>query len=310
MGPKRFRRLPTLSLFSNRVLQASHRSANIEIVRQEQTIGGNGPLLAQALLSMGIPSTLIGSCDHPLFHPLRKGGVALHPLSSPGLTSALEFTDGKLMLGEMGELNTLTIEEAMERLPKHLISSLLPKIEILATVNWTMVPLVEQFWNFLLKNGRLFHTNRPTLFVDLADPAKRPVADLSRCLTCLQKLQSFCQVVVGLNGSESNQIGAALSLPHSASLKRRAEGILEALQISSVIIHTHSEAITATPNGIFSKTIARIAHPARLTGAGDIFNAGYIVSLLRHDPPKGCLQSAVAASREFVRTGRIPKRCL
>ena len=179
-GPRVFRRLSTLSLFSKRVRQASHKSANIEVVSLEQALGGNAPLLAQALLSLGIPSTLIGSCGHPsihpLFRPLQEKGVSLHSFASPGCTSALEFTDGKLLIGDMGELNTITVEEAIVRLPPKLIPSLLSRAEMLVTVNWTMMPLVEQFWDFLLENSCLLRKNHPSLFVDLASlyPAKPP----------------------------------------------------------------------------------------------------------------------------------------
>ena len=305
-GPKAFRRLSSLVSFSKRVRRASCQSANIEVVPTEQTIGGNAPLLARSLLSLGFPSTLLGACGYPtlnaLFRPLREQGVDIHSFASPGLTSALEFTDGKLFLGDMGELNTLMAKEALLRLPPRLIPSLLSKAEILATVNWTMMPLVEQFWDFLLENSRLLRKNRPCLFVDLSDPAKRPEADLKRCLQRLHRLQASCCVTLGLNRSESRQVCAALSLP-SSSPKKDAERIFRALAISSVIVHTRSEAAVAIADGVSVERVLPVLHPVRLTGAGDTFNAGYIAGMLRHLPPDECLKAAVAVSREFVKTG-------
>jgi hypothetical protein len=164
-GPHTFKRLATIPLFSKKVQQASHQSANIEVVTVEQTLGGNAPLLAQALLSLGVPSTLIGACGypdiHPLFRPLQERGIALYSFAPPALTDALEFTDGKLLLGDMGLLNTITVEEAFRRLPSQRIPSLLAAAEMLVTVNWTMMPLVEQFWDYLLENSHLLCKNHP-----------------------------------------------------------------------------------------------------------------------------------------------------
>ena len=306
-GTKAFQRLSTLVSFSKRVRCASCQSTNIEVVPLTQTIGGNAPLLSQALLSLGIPSTLIGACGypvlHPLFRPLKARGMKIHSIASPGLTTALEFTDGKLFLGNMGELNGLTASEALSRLPRGLISSLLSKAEVLATVNWTMMPLVEQFWDFLLENGRLLRKDRPCLFVDLSDPAKRPEADLKRCLGRLHRLSRCCRVTLGLNRSESHQVCKVLGLPLS-SLKRNAERIFTKLSLHSVIVHSRSEAVVASAEGIAAETILPILRPVRLTGAGDTFNAGYIASMLRHLPPDECLREAIAVSREFVKTGK------
>ena len=313
-GPHTYKRLSTIPLFSKKVQQAAHQSANIEVVTVEQALGGNAPLLAQALLSMGIQSTLIGTCGypdlHPLFRPLQEKGIALHSFAPPGLTDALEFTDGKLLLGDMGEFNTLTIEEALHRLPTKLIPSLLSTAEMLVTVNWTMMPLVEQFWDYLLDKKHLLHNNRPGLFVDLADPAKRPVTELKRGLRRLRQLQTLCNVTLGLNRSESNQVCTALGLSPSPSLQENAEQILSTLKLSSIVVHSHCEAAVAYRFGrsveSISHTIPLIKHPARSTGAGDTFNAGYIAGILHHMEPEGCLKTAVAASRAFVRTGLPP----
>ena len=307
-GPHTFKRLSTISLFSKKIQQAAHQSANIEVVTKEQTLGGNAPLLARALASLGIPSTLIGTCGYPdvhtLFHPLQEYGIALHSFAPPGLTDALEFTDGKLMLGDMGELSAITVKEAFRRLPPQLIPSLLSTAEMLVTVNWTMMPLVEQFWDYLLENSHLIK-NRPGLFVDLADPAKRPVTALKKALKRLHQLQTLCHVTLGLNRSESDQVCAALKLRPS-SLQKNAEQILKALSLSSVVVHSHCEVAVAYIGGSASLAVPLIKRPARSTGAGDTFNAGYIAGLLRHLPPEKSLKAAVAASGTFVKTGHPP----
>jgi sugar/nucleoside kinase (ribokinase family) len=125
----------------------------------------------------------------------------------------------------------------------------------------------------------------------------------------LHRLSSFCNVTLGLNRSESNQVCAALRLPAS-SLHKNAEQILRALKLSTVVVHAHSEVAVAYARGTSVasayRTVPLIKHPARSTGAGDTFNAGYIAGMLSQLPPEECLQTAVAASGAFVKTGRPP----
>jgi hypothetical protein len=315
LGPHSFRRLSSIPHFSKKILAASSQSTNIECVVRELSIGGNAPLLAQALASLGYPETLVGACGfptkNPSFHRLETVGIAVHSFADPGITDALEFTDGKILFGKMGELNHLTLQEAIQRLPNNLLPSLVEHAEILATVNWTMMPLVGEFWEYLLKNPSLVKKSpRKSLFVDLADPAKRPVKDLINGLSSLSKLNFFCNVILGLNRSESTQVLDAIRLSPSPSHQKNAESIANALQISSVVIHTHTEVAVATvkDRDITSHAlfVPLCKQPVRSTGAGDTFNAGFLAGVLQHQPPILCLKMAVATSGIFVRTGVPP----
>lgn len=314
-NPRSFQRLKTIPELSNKIVSASAQSTNIECVVQEQSIGGNAPLLARALASLGNPGTLFGCCGfpaiNPIFRPLRTIGLAIHSIADPGCTDALEFFDGKILLGKMGELNGLSINDVLARLPHALLSSSIQKAEILVTVNWTMMPLVEEFWRYLLDHPHLLSGEvRKSLFVDLADPSKRPVKDLKMALSILSRLQKFCNVILGLNKSEALQVLDSLHTPPSDSAQHNAESILNRLQLKSVLVHTRSEAAVASFNNTvltsYSHKIQLCRKPARTTGAGDTFNAGFLAGILRHQSDHHCLHMAVAASGFFVRTGVLP----
>src|SRR5262245_58635539 len=49
-----FHRLATIAKFADRIAAASGRSTNIEVVTQQTKLGGNGPILANALASFGL----------------------------------------------------------------------------------------------------------------------------------------------------------------------------------------------------------------------------------------------------------------
>ena len=94
----------TIGDFADHVKAASGKSADMEIVSQETRIGGNGPILANALARLGAPSICVGALGFPAIHPVFKGLVAgCTPIgiAEPGHTDAFEFNDGKLMFGNV-----------------------------------------------------------------------------------------------------------------------------------------------------------------------------------------------------------------
>jgi sugar/nucleoside kinase (ribokinase family) len=313
-SPRSFKRLSTIPAFSKKILSAASKSINIECLVKENDIGGNAPLLARALCCLGHPATLIGTCGypslHPLFQPLKNMGLNIHSFADPGYTDALEFTDGKVLLGKMGELSSITLRDMTTRLKPTLLPSLVRDATCIVTANWTMMPLVGEFWEYLLLNSHLLELSpKKTLFVDLADPAKRPVRDLKRDLRRLTDLNSFCSVVLGLNTSEAEQILSLLNRPGLTSLEEQAKAIIAGLHLTTVVIHTHHQVASATTTDDIITTEALrvpfVKNPVRSTGAGDTFNAGFLAGLLRHWSPSACLQIAVAASGAFVRTGQV-----
>ena len=65
-----YSRLTTLKAFSERILAASGRNLNIEMVPRLTKIGGNGPILAYALDHFDIPVSYIGCLGWPKLHPV------------------------------------------------------------------------------------------------------------------------------------------------------------------------------------------------------------------------------------------------
>src|SRR5439155_25528727 len=110
-GAQSFQRLSTISKFAERIAAAAGRSTNIEVVTERTKLGGNGPILANALASFGIKVTYLGALGYPNIHPVfhdfaRRAEVCT--IAQPGQTDAFEFEDGKLMFGKMVSLNEIT----------------------------------------------------------------------------------------------------------------------------------------------------------------------------------------------------------
>src|SRR5690349_21546591 len=57
---EKYQRLPTIAQLAERLAAAAGRSTNVELVSQLTKLGGNGPIMANALASFGLKLTYLG----------------------------------------------------------------------------------------------------------------------------------------------------------------------------------------------------------------------------------------------------------
>src|SRR6185436_5461144 len=65
-----FTPISTITEFGQRILGAAGKSTNIEFYPRMDKLGGNGPIMANALLAQGTPVTYIGALGQPQVHPV------------------------------------------------------------------------------------------------------------------------------------------------------------------------------------------------------------------------------------------------
>src|SRR5882724_5446523 len=100
---EKYQRLATIAKLAERMAAAAGRSTNIELVSQLTKLGGNGPIMANAMASFGVQVTYLGALGFPALHPVFAEfakRATVHSITQPGFTDALEFEDGKIMLGK------------------------------------------------------------------------------------------------------------------------------------------------------------------------------------------------------------------
>src|SRR5437867_861812 len=106
-----FHRVPTIAKLGERIAAAAGKSTNIELVTQRTKLGGNGPIMANALASLGVKVTYLGALGYPTLHPVFNEFAQhadVHSIAEAGHTDALEFDDGKIMLTKSTQLNDIT----------------------------------------------------------------------------------------------------------------------------------------------------------------------------------------------------------
>ena len=116
-----YTRIQTIAEFGARISRAAGLSTNFELVPKTTKLGGNGPIMANALLGAGVKITYIGALGkpiNPVFQGLVDGCEKVVSIIDPGLTDAVEFNDGKVMLGKhehLAQVNWDTLVEARRR---------------------------------------------------------------------------------------------------------------------------------------------------------------------------------------------------
>jgi hypothetical protein len=152
-GGDHFQPMETIECLAKRVQDAAGKSTNIELVLREERMGGNGPILANALLKGHVDVTYIGALGnpiHPLFAPLERE-AHIYSIAEPGITHALEFKDGKLLLGEMSSLSDISLEAVKKLMVSTSLRESIASMDLLAFVNWTMVPAMGDIVQWLLE---------------------------------------------------------------------------------------------------------------------------------------------------------------
>jgi sugar/nucleoside kinase (ribokinase family) len=311
-----YQRLATIEQFGKKITAAAGQSSNYELVVTQQKLGGNGPIMANALASIGLGVTYIGNLGYPAIHPVFQEMTTkaeVISIAEACHTDALEFQDGKLMLGKLTATNDVSWSNVVARVGREKLTGLVRDARLVGMVNWTMLPHMTEIWSLLLEEIVLTlpKANR-LLFVDLADPEKRPVEDLRGALNVLQKFQEHMDVVLGLNLSESIQVGGALGMAKpadpEAAIEQTAAAIRAKLGLATVVIHPRKGAAAANKTGTAKFAGPFVEHPKISTGAGDHFNAGFVTGQLLGLTLEESLCTGTATSGYYVRNAISPSQ--
>lgn len=304
--------IPTISAFGERVSAAAGLSCNIEMVTEQIKLGGNGPIMANNLVEQGYAITYCGALGadgviHPVFQEFVDRCEEAVTLADPGHSEALEFDDGKVIMGKMTQLANVNWDSVLAQLPEERLKAILEKMDLIGCVNWTMLPNMNSILTGL---GKLLkeRSTRAKLFIDLTDPKKRSKEDIADVLRILSEIQSGVDVVLGLNENESKQVATVLFGYEGDDLSGRAQKIRTHLGLYQVVIHPTHSACAASAEGEWVVEGPFTPKPKLTTGAGDNFNAGYCNGLLTGLPPEACLMTGVCSSGFYVRNCRSATR--
>jgi sugar/nucleoside kinase (ribokinase family) len=309
-----YHRLPTIKALGDRIVGAAGKSTNIEMVIQRTKLGGNGPIMANALARLGIKVTYVGALGYPVMHPVFNEFAVraeVHSIADPGRTDAIEFEDGKVMLVKSVQLNDITWPNIQARFGRDKFIERFSTADLVAFVNWTMIPYMSDLWAALLgefcPNPRAV---RRKIFFDLADPEKRTPKDISRALELIAAFEKHFDVVLGLNEKEAYEVGKVLGLNTSVrtrdGLATLTTEIHRRVPINTLVVHPVTYALAVGKAGLSTIDGPYVDKPLITTGAGDHFNSGFCLGKLLGLENASCVLLGVTTSGYYVRSGQSP----
>lgn len=316
--------IATIADFGQRISDAAGKSSNFELVTKLRKLGGNGPIMANAMAAAKLGVTYIGcvgkSSVDPVFEDFTQR-AEVHSLADPGYTDALEFHDGKLMLGKYDHVATLGAEDVDDAIGAERFRQLVERSALLGMINWVMMPGSETIWRKLidevLPNVSPTVEGKPRrIFIDLCDPAKRTDEDLKRALGLITEMNAHARVIFGMNLSEADHVCRILGHKPPDDIGKHIQDtaavVREKLDIAAAVIHPRQGAAAAirsasgeVDTGWFDGPF--VQQPRLSTGAGDNFNAGFCLGLLAELPVEQALCTGTATSGFYVRNARSPE---
>lgn len=293
--------------FAGYLLTQKGRSCSVETELIATKIGGNMPNTAKALGELGINTLCLGAMGLPEISPEflnMPKNCKLLSVSEPGCCDALEFSDGKVMLGINSAIDELDYAKIIEVIPESEFISALNRCNAAAFLNWGEMTRSNDIWENIAKRilPRCDFYEKP-LLVDFSDFSRRSGADFSAMLEIFKRLKEYFDITVSLNENEIH-----LALNNSGEVTD--SDLLSASELffgSSVVIHLHEGAKYTEGGKVHTAHKEIIKNPKVVTGAGDNFNGGLMAGLLEYKDLGRAVRLANKVVNHYITHGNIAK---
>lgn len=304
-----------------KITEAAGIAASYSVDHQGDKFGGNGPLFAAAfsdLFANKMDLSYIGGIGkdevEPIFAKALAGKVnRLYPIAPSAHSDCLEFTDGKIMLGDFDACEEITLERMLENMGQEAVDQELSQCDIISAVNWGKLPNVGEIWSYLASHsaelGR--RAKEVVMFMDLAEFEHRDAADVQVLIDSLSAITAQFTSFMSFNLKEAWQMGDRFGgnfrgKKDPASVCQLACLLRRHLEVDKVVIHPNSGAACADVNSCVFVPGPYCQSPLISTGAGDNFGAGAMAGSLLGLDDASLLLAGNCTSGYFVRSGRTP----
>jgi sugar/nucleoside kinase (ribokinase family) len=302
----------TISEFGSYISSKSGSGFSLESEELVQKIGGNMPIMANALAGMGVGVHCVGAFGVPNIAPAFTGmhtNCNLHSFTNPGFTNAMEFADGKIMLAQMTDLNHSDWNTIKQTIGIEDLTEIFTSADLICLVNWSELDHSNHMWQGLLDDVLADKTTQhpQQFFFDLSDCSKRRVEAISLAIKLIERFGTYGKVMLSLNRNEANILYKTfVNDTPPADLQTTGNELFAQLNIGTLIIHNSKISVAWDAGGIYVNEPVFIAEPKISTGAGDNFNAGYCMGKLLGLDVEASLMMANTTSNIYMNTGVSP----
>jgi len=307
--PDRVDYFKTIREFGHYTIEKSGGNFSLELQQVVKKAGGNMPLMARAMAGWDLHINCIGTLGLPDVDPLFRefpDNCKLFSFANPGITTALEFSDGKIIMGEMTSLNSVDWKTVSRIVGTPKLRELFSGSKLIGIVNWSELLHATSIWKGLLENIVPFVSfdDKPVAFFDLADFSKRTAEDIKGALDTLNLFKQYFRVVLGLNHNEARLLHEVImGIPADNQLAETGRKIYMDLRPEILLIHHKNTALAWHQGQAFIEECDIIDNPVISTGAGDNFNAGFALAMMMNLDITDCLKLAHQFASHYMRTG-------
>ena len=306
---------PTIAQLGDRIKQAAGLSSQFELVTHTVKLGGNAPIMANALGQLEIANTCLGTFGFPSNEPIFRTISTNCQLISVGKaaeSNALEFNDGKLILSELSTFENLNWNKILEVGRVDAIQASLQKAELIALVGWCNLPHATNLWKGILELvAKIDYVSPPHFFFDLADPSGKTDESIENVLQLIASFGAIGKTTLGINENEAIQLHQILcrlngkQLPFE-NLEQTGKFLFAELNLHQLLIHPVASCYLFNKRKTYHLEGKVIQHPKVSTGGGDNFNAGFCFGLLNGFTEEQSMILAMATSGAYVQAGKSP----
>ncbi|MFX1337996.1 MAG: PfkB family carbohydrate kinase [Promethearchaeota archaeon] len=314
--------IETMKNFGNLIKKVAGSSMGINVILKRKTTGGFTSNVCKCINNLGAKLSLACAWGFPKLSDVFKDylesrdAIDVNSFTNPGITTGLEFNDGKIMLSDIESILKINWDLIKER---YGIEKLLQKFEennLVGLGYWAVIMQFEDILHHIVAEilPSISNLKDKLLFFDLADVKRRTKKDLIDFLKFLPKVEESIPLLLSLNDQEAKDIIYALHKEKILDIPRKkVEDLTEAgifinkfLNLSYIVIHSPHFATITTRNDHYWVTEGFTSNPRYTTSAGDHFNAGTVLGLACTLPPADAILMGNAITAIFVRTGKSP----
>lgn len=297
----------TMLEFSDYVKTKAGKSCSIDLEMVQEKLGGNMPIIANALSNLGCDTTCIGAMGVPEIHPaFRKMNEKCHliSVSHPGYCEALEFEDGKLMLATNFDIDALNYDKILKAVGETNLIQYFTECDAYAFLNWGELICSNDILANLMKNilPKCNFMSRKIMFIDFSDFSKRKDSEVSEMVKLLNQYAEYFNITISVN---QNELDLLIEKLHIKKTEHTSDDeileLYEKFRCENFVIHLLENTKYVENNSV--KTIEKevIKDPKIITGGGDNFNAGLLFGLLLGHNIEEAIVIAGAVSCLYVR---------
>ncbi|MBM7581591.1 hypothetical protein JOD02_000414 [Caldicoprobacter guelmensis] len=301
----------TIYEFVNYILERKNGDCNIEIVERVSKIGGNAPILSNALGKLGVKVNCICTAGIPTIEQVFSemlSNCTIHSIGRPGYTLALEFNDGKIVFGETGILDDINWMSLKNKMGIQQLKELFMKSDIIALVNWSEMRGASDIWEGVLNEILKDTAGSQVVYFDLCDFTGKSKEDVIRVIKLIESYSMVRSTILAVNENEGKALADVVcgNSSEGHELRKIVEDVYSRVNVDIFILHSAKGTVAADENGVYEVKSAFVEHPLLLTGSGDNFNAGFCVGLLLKMDIISSLLLGNAVAGYYVQRGRSP----